>query len=246
MKKLASTLTVGFLLAACAQTPPPQAPQTPPPAMGWGPPPGPGRGFGPPGDAMDHDRPGGDPMMARGMGEMAHHGGMHGDHERGMPRGDDRMRRGPEGDREVMSELKMLGVHFYPPPMLIKRAAKIGLTPDQISKIRQEVLSAQARSVDLKAKVEKAKIESIRLLAADKVDERAVGVQIDEATKAGAELRKLQLSVMLHVRDLLTPDQLKKLEERKQRHHEGAKPGDGKQAMDDDDDDDDDDEEEEG
>lgn len=166
---------------------------------------------------------------------------MHAEHEHPMDR---EHRRGPmgPGDREVMRELAMLGVRFYPPPLLIKRAAEIGLTPDQVAKIRQEVLAAQARSVDLRTKIGKAKVESIRLLAADKVDERAVGAQIDEAAKAGAELRKLQVGVMLRVRDLLTPDQLKKLEERKPRNPDAKPgPGPGKQAMDDDDDDDSDD-----
>ncbi len=165
---------------------------------------------------------------------------MRAEHERRMPRGRDAM--GPREHREVMRGLAMLGVHLYPPPLLMRRAASIGLTPDQIARIRQEVLSAQARSVDLKAKIEKAKIESMRLLAADKVDERAVGAQIDEAAKAGAELRKLQVAMMLRVRDVLTPEQLKKLEERKPPNPE-AKPG--KQAMDDDDDDDGDDDEDE-
>ncbi len=46
--------------------------------------------------------------------------------------------------------------------------------------------------------------------------------------------------MMLHVRDVLTPDQIKKLEERSPEAKPGG-PGPGKQAMDGDDDDDDDD-----
>ncbi len=176
-------------------------------------------------------------MAMHPMGGMEHHEEMRGEPPRPPPRDRERMHRGPEGDRDVMRELAMLGVHMYPPPMLIRRAHDIGLTQDQIAKIRQEMLTTQARSVDLKAKLEKAKIESMRLLAADKVDPRAVDAQIDEAAKAGAELRKLHVGMILRVRDLLTPEQLKKLEEHGPRSPDAKPgvPGPGKQAMDDDD-----------
>jgi Spy/CpxP family protein refolding chaperone len=221
MKKLASIVAVGTLLAtaACTQTPPPQPPQPPPPQ--------------PTGAMMGCPM-----MMGHGQMMMEHHEEMRGEHARRPWHGREGMRGGPEGDRAVMRELAMLGVHLYPPPMLLRRAQQIGLTQDQIGKIRQEVLSAQARSVELKAKIEKAKVESMRLLAADKVDQHAVDAQIDEAAKAAAELRKLHVGVMLHVRDVLTPEQIKKLDEHKPRNP------DPKQAAAADDDDDDDDEDE--
>jgi Spy/CpxP family protein refolding chaperone len=155
---------------------------------------------------------------------------------------------GPGGEHEVMRELAGLGVHFYPPAMLIHRAQKIGLTPEQVTKIRLEMLSAQAHTVDLVAKIGHAKVEATRLLAADKVDERAVDAQIDEVEKAEGEMHKLRLGTALRVRALLTPEQRQKLEEHKSKH-EGPKPamGAGGQAppvtgaADDDDDDDDDD-----
>ena len=228
MNKRASILAVGTLLAtaACTQTPPPRPPPAPSCcAMGCP-------------MMMGH----GDKMAMHPMGGgMEHHEEMRGEPPRPPPRDRARMRRGPEGDRDVMRELAMLGVHLYPPPMLIRRAQNIGLTQDQVAKIRQEMLTTQARSVDLKAKIEKAKVESMRLLAADKVDPHAVDAQIDEAAKAGAELRKLHVGMILRVRDLLTPEQLKKLEESAPRNP-GAKPGvpgPGAQAMDADDPDDD-------
>jgi Spy/CpxP family protein refolding chaperone len=99
--------------------------------------------------------------------------------------------------------------------MLIRRAQKIGLTPDQVTKIRQEMLGLHAKAVDLHAKMEHAKIEVVRLLAADKIDEHAVDAQVDEGAKAESEMHKLHIGTMLRVRGLLTPEQLKKLEEHK-------------------------------
>ena len=66
---------------------------------------------------------------------------------------------GPGGEHDVMGELAALGVHFYPPTTIIRRAQKIGLTPDQMTKIRQDLLGTQARAIDLFAKVEHAHLE---------------------------------------------------------------------------------------
>jgi len=150
----------------------------------------------------------------------------------------------------MLHELAALGVHIFPPQMLIRRAQKIGLTPDQVAKIRQEMLSTQARSVDLRAKLEHAKIDVARLLSSEKVDEHAVDVAVDEAGKVEAEMRKIHVGAMLRVRALLTPEQRQKLDERKLKH-EGPKPGAAgagptSGATDEADDDDDDDEEEDG
>lgn len=166
-----------------------------------------------------------------------------------MPMGG--MHPGPMGagaEHEVMHELAELGIHFYPPTMLIRRAQKIGLTPDQVAKIRQEILSTQSHAVDLVAKVGHAKVEATRLLAADKVDEHAVDAQIEEAARTQAEMQKLRLGTALRVRALLTPEQRQKLEQHKDKH-EGPKPAAGSPGQppaatggaDEDDDDDDDD-----
>jgi Spy/CpxP family protein refolding chaperone len=144
--------------------------------------------------------------------------------------------RGPE----VMRELAMLGVRFYPPQLLIRRAKDVGLTPEQVNKVRDEMLATRKRAIDLHAKAEHAKLEAARLLAADKVDERAVGAQIDEAAKAHAELHKVHVASMVRVRAMLTPEQRQKLDEKKPRPPGGPRPGMGPVGQADDDADDDD------
>lgn len=64
------------------------------------------------------------------------------------------------------------------------------------------------------------------MLAAEKIDVQAVDAHIDEAAKVEAEMRKLHLGAMLHVRARLTPEQSQKLEERKP-DHESPQPGAG-------------------
>jgi Spy/CpxP family protein refolding chaperone len=133
---------------------------------------------------------------------------------------------GPGEGQDVMRELASLGVRFYSPPVLLRHAQKVGLTPDQVTKIRQEVLTTQTHTVDLFAKARHAEIDLVRLLSAEKIDEHAVLAQIDEAARAKAEVHKLHLEAMLRVRALLTPEQLQKLKEHKSKH-ESPKPAAG-------------------
>jgi Spy/CpxP family protein refolding chaperone len=236
MNKLVSVafLTVALTAMGCQTQAnrPPEAPTAPapPPPPGPGPMaqhPGPGGPWAHPApgqarqhrgeDRMDRNQGRGDRnKVARGRGNKAGRMGM-------MHQGQGPM--GPGRDPAMM-QLAALGVHFYPPPMLIHRSQEIGLTPDQVTKIRQEMLGTQAKAVDARAKVEKARIEVARLLTADKVDEKAINAQLDDVAKAQAELQKLHIGTMLRVRGLLTAEQRQKLDERKPKARQG-KPGPG-------------------
>ena len=237
MRKLASVGVVGFAVVAMAcQTPPPaQAPQGSPAAI----PPAPPLLYGtepettlqhresPGGPGVHDDGEGGEHPHDAAAEPAARHehcacGAMAGRWRRGPGTGEGNV--GPGGGEEAMRELAAIGVPLYPPQLLLRRAETIGLTPDQVTKIRQELLGTQGRAVDLRAKIEHAKIELARLLAAEKIDERALSAQVDEAAKAKAEMYKLRLGAMLHARALLTPEQRQKLEERKP-EHEGPKAG---------------------
>lgn len=129
------------------------------------------------------------------------------------------------GDPDMARELARLGVHFYPAHTVIRRAKEIGLTPEQTTKVRAEMLATQSKTIDLRAKVEHARVEAARLLAADKVDEKAVDAQIDEAAKAQAEMHKVHVGAILRIRALLTPEQRQKLDEKRARLHPGPRPG---------------------
>lgn len=208
---------------------------------GHGPHSGPNAGQGPRADGRGPHADGRGPRAdGRGPGQD----GMHGMRRAGRnhppmgPMGPMRPSMGG-GHGEMMHELAMLGVHLYPPPMVVARAKELGLTPEQVTKIRDEVVSTHKRAIDLHGKIEHAKLEAARLLATDKVDERAMGAQIDEAAKAEAELHKLHVGLMVHVRALLTAEQRQKLDEKRmQGPPGGAHPGMGPVGQADDDDDD--------
>lgn len=253
MMKLVPVALIGVALATIGcQSQTPRPPETAQASAQPTPPPGPPPAWGRPGMPPPRRPDAGGPWAPRGEDEARHHPGNGrggpppiARRAHGRPRGRS-MDKGPGGGPDVMGELGMLGVNFHPPQQVIRRGRAIGLTPDQVSKIRDEMLATQKRAIDLRAKLEHSRVEIVRLLAADKVDERALNVQLDEAAKAQAEMHKLHIGSMLRVRALLTPEQRQKLDERKPQRPAGAKPGAGPvgQADGDDDGDDDDDDDE--
>jgi Spy/CpxP family protein refolding chaperone len=57
------------------------------------------------------------------------------------------------------------------------------------------------------------------LLASGEFDEARVFAQMDEVAKAESEIKKQRFGLMLRLRQILTPEQRKKLDELKQASH---------------------------
>jgi hypothetical protein len=106
----------------------------------------------------------------------------------------------------------MVGMFLYPPNLVLRFGDEIGVAPETMSKIRVDYFETQERQTDLRPRVVKAHLEIQRLLAAGDFDESKLAVQIDEVAKGEAETKKQQFALMLRIRQLLTPDQRKKLD----------------------------------
>ncbi len=114
-------------------------------------------------------------------------------------------------------------------------AASLGHGPESLTHLfgfSQIAIVPSQRAPDLHPRLDEPTVgqraehapEALEELSAEKIDERAVDAQIDEATKAAAEMHKLRVGMVLRVRALLTPEQRQKLEEHEPKH-ECTKPG---------------------
>ena len=94
-----------------------------------------------------------------------------------------------------------------------KLAKEIGLTEEQLKKIREIRRDAQKDMVDLKADLQKSIIDLKEIAS----DPKATRVQIEGAAKKvlekGDALKLRRLRMFLDVRDVLTPEQREKLME---------------------------------
>jgi uncharacterized membrane protein len=101
---------------------------------------------------------------------------------------------------------------LVPPQLVMHFGPEAGVSEDQMTKIRQDFFDTQTRVADLEPKLKKARIEMHRLLLAPQLDDAKILAQMDEATKAQAEIKKQRFAMMLRIRGLLTPEQRAKLE----------------------------------
>ena len=91
-------------------------------------------------------------------------------------------------------------------------ADEIGLNDNQIEKLETMSVEFQLQMVDQQAAIRKARI-NLRALKRNNADEKKVMAAIDEMARFKAEKQKLRYRHRLQTRDILTAEQLEKLDD---------------------------------
>ncbi|MFT4112489.1 Spy/CpxP family protein refolding chaperone [Silvibacterium sp.] len=146
--------------------------------------------------AQGHDTSGPDGGPGPGFGQGAGQDW----HDHGPDRGPD--------ERRPMERFHEAGPHFWSNPRI---AAAIGLTDDQKKKMDAIAQEHRLKLIDLNANLEKQEAIMHPLIEADQQDETKILAQIDAVAQARAELEKDRARMLFSLRQVLTPDQWKKL-----------------------------------
>jgi Spy/CpxP family protein refolding chaperone len=93
-----------------------------------------------------------------------------------------------------------------------KVAQQIGLTSDQQKKMDDIMQQHRLKLIDLNATLQKQETIMHPLMEADQPDEGKILAQIDAIAQARAELEKANARMLLGIRQVLAPDQWKKLQ----------------------------------
>jgi Spy/CpxP family protein refolding chaperone len=163
----------------------------------------------PAGDQVEGTNPGGGPGGPGGPGMPGMHPGM----MRGDRMGGDRM--------PGMG----IGIKMLTAPDTVE---KLGLSTDQVAKLKALDTDNEKKTIDADAAVKKARVDLRQALEADEIDRDSVMSKLDETAKLEVTLRKLQVSQLLDVRDILTPEQRTKAKEmikEMRAKHMGGAPG---------------------
>ncbi len=123
--------------------------------------------------------------------------------------------RGPEMMRHMNHGLQMVEMNLYPPRMILRVADKIGLSETQVAQIRKMDRNHQEWMVKSTAE---SRIRGIKLKAlfdSEKVDRKALEKAVRSVSDSWTEIRLARINHLLDVRDLLTPEQIKKIDEGK-------------------------------
>ena len=110
-----------------------------------------------------------------------------------------------------------LGQSFFPPELVMQNQQEIGLQESQRDAIRQDVQKAQSFFLDwqwkLAGEVEKLK----KLVDAAPIDEVRTLDQVDKVLAAEREIKRAQLALLMHIKNVLNDKQRQKLSELRQR-----------------------------
>ena len=99
---------------------------------------------------------------------------------------------------------------FWEDPQMAER---LGLSPEQRNKLADLALQHRLVRVDLNAAREKAQIALDPLINAAVPNEAQVMAQVDRVVQAEGAIRKDEIKMQLEVRQLLTPDQWRRVRE---------------------------------
>lgn len=163
--------------------------------------------------------PGGMPMMQQRMMEQQRGMGMRG--PLGQQMGPRAGGEPPKLDRgEILK-------HIVANPEMAK---KVGLSDDQVAKLKDGQFAHDKNMIELRAKAETTKLDVRKLMEAAKVDRDAVSKAIDAAAAAESAARKAEVMHGLDVRETIGPDVMKKIHETvRERLQRGAMGGRGPQ-----------------
>ena len=102
---------------------------------------------------------------------------------------------------------------LYPPDRVLGHAQEIGLDDAQRKAIRAELQKSQSRFLDVQLDLQ-AEVEKMAQLVKEKpVDEARVLAQADRVFSLEREAKRTQLSLLIRIKNLLTPTQQTKLAE---------------------------------
>lgn len=101
--------------------------------------------------------------------------------------------------------------HLFPPDLVMRHAAELGLDERQRAGIKEAVQKAQARFVDAQFDLQGEAERMVKLLQTRPVDESAVLAQADKVMGLEREVKKTHLGLLVRIKNLLTPAQQEKL-----------------------------------
>lgn len=101
--------------------------------------------------------------------------------------------------------------NLFPPELVMRHASELGLDERQRAAIKDAIQKAQSRFVDSQWDLQSESERMVKLLQARPVDENAVLGQADKVMGLEREIKKTHLSLLVRIKNLLTPAQQEKL-----------------------------------
>ena len=106
-----------------------------------------------------------------------------------------------------------LGQSFFPPELVIQHQEAIGLSPEQKDAFKTEIRQAQLKFTELQWKLQDEMEKMLSLVKQTHPDEQQVLAQLDKVLSAEREVKREQITLLVRIKNKLTPEQQAKLAE---------------------------------
>src|SRR3954451_13597233 len=108
-----------------------------------------------------------------------------------------------------------IGDAFFPPELVMQHQQTIGLTETQKNFFKTEFRKAQTRFTELQWQLSDESEKLVAIVKQEPLDEQAALAQLDKVLNAEREIKRVQLSLVIQIRNALTPEQRARLTELK-------------------------------
>ena len=110
-----------------------------------------------------------------------------------------------------------IGENLFPPELVMQYQQAIGLSEEQRESIKAEIQKAQARFTDLQWQLQSEVETMASLLKAPRADEQQTLAQLDKILGLERELKRAQFTLVVRIKNILSPEQQARLRELKNR-----------------------------
>ena len=110
-----------------------------------------------------------------------------------------------------------IGENLFPPELVMQYQQAIGLSEEQRNLIKAEIQKAQAHFTDLQWQLQSETETMASLLKEPKADEQQVLAQLDKILNLEREIKRTQITLVVRIKNSLTPEQQARLRELKNR-----------------------------
>lgn len=108
-----------------------------------------------------------------------------------------------------------MGEAFFPPELVMQHQQTIGLTDTQKNFFKTELRKAQMRFTELQWQLSDESEKLVAIVKQEPLDESAALAQLDKVLNAEREIKRVQLSLVIQIRNNLTAEQRARLTELK-------------------------------
>lgn len=120
---------------------------------------------------------------------------------------------GPPGPfRSDLSPLSPTLRDLYPPELILENQGALAMTEDQIQALKKMLQDTHTASLDIQITLQR-HVEALRnALRGPRVDEVAALAAADKVMQLESATKRTHLSMLIRIKNLLTPDQIRRIE----------------------------------